>query len=92
VIKTRIQDVLQEKMKSGRNEFILEGEGDFHDIVELAVLGMKSPDLRFRRVNAISKNDLKGSILLLASENPSVPSFAQNHINLIDEINRDGKN
>ncbi|MCG3204435.1 MAG: hypothetical protein KCHDKBKB_01150 [Elusimicrobia bacterium] len=86
LIKLRIQNVLQEKLKEGSAQFVLEGEGDFHDIVEMAVRGMKRPEVQLRRVRSVSKSDLKDAILLTAKKNSSIPAFVEEHINLVDAI------
>lgn len=88
VIKTRIQSVLQEELKNGPAEFVMLGEGDFHDIVELAVRGMKNTQVHFRRADVISAADLKDkSVVLLAAKDVAVPPFVKNHINLLDAVN-----
>ncbi len=88
IIKAHIQVVLRTAMEKNRREFVMLGDGDFHDIVELAIRGMKSDSLDFRRVPVISPVDLKeGTVVLLADKKTVVPPFVKNHINLLDEVN-----
>jgi DNA-binding MarR family transcriptional regulator len=83
-VKKKIQDVVSEYYEKGEKNFIILGEGEFADIVEISLRDMGKGDLRYRRLRTPEEINSKNSIVLLADRN--IQKRNNRYLNILETI------
>ncbi len=87
LLKEKIQDVFSKEVARGTREFILLGQGDWQDLVELALRRFSGESLHLTRVNSLKEvPSLPHAVILYASEDTKLPSNGIPNINLLEAL------
>jgi len=71
-MKRRIQHLVLMEYKKGKTHFIILGEGELADIVELSLKGLNKSELEYRRVSRLEDMNGSKAVILLAESKPEL--------------------
>ena len=76
-MKKKIQRLILMEYKKGKTHFVILGEGELADIVELSLKGLNKSELEYRRISRLE--DINGSkaVILLAESKPELRTSAK---------------
>lgn len=85
-MKARVQSIILEEYVKGGREFVILGEGELADIVELSIKGLSMGDLKYRRVRSEREIGEKDVVVLVAKENARKIPGVKQWVNVQDKI------
>jgi len=68
-LKEKIQDIVLDYYHKGERNFIIVGEGELADIIEISLRDMGREDFQYLRVRTPGEVNSKNSIILLTNRN-----------------------
>ncbi len=76
-MKKKIQHLILMEYEQGKTHFVILGEGELADILELSLKGLNESELEYRRVSKLE--DINGSkaVILLAESKPGLRTSAK---------------
>jgi len=83
-LKEKIQDIILEYYERGERNFVILGEGEFADIVEMSLRNMGKDDLRYWRARTLEEVNNRDSIILLGEKN--VQKGNNRYLNILEAI------
>jgi len=69
-MKRKIQEIILKEYESGQREFIILGNGELADIVEISLRSLNKPDIRYKRVSREEEIDSKEATVLAVNPKP----------------------
>lgn len=87
-MKEKIQTLILEEYSKGRKNFVILGDGELADIVEISFKDLHLPDLNYRRVKEQKVMPGKNWTVLSTNESYSKPLQIKNYINIIDILSK----
>jgi len=83
-LKEKIQDIVLEYYHKGERNFIIVGEGELADIIEISLRDMEREDFQYLRVRTPGEVNSKNSIMLLAEKN--IQKRNSRYVNILEVI------
>jgi len=74
-MKKKIQELISMEYKKGRTYFIVLGDGELADIVELSLERLDKSDLVYRRVSRLEEIKDDKAVILLANSKPQIKTY-----------------
>ena len=71
-MKEKIQELISMEYKKGRTYFIIPGDGELADVVELSLESLGTSDLVYRRVSRLGEVKSNKAVILLAKSKPQI--------------------
>jgi DNA-binding MarR family transcriptional regulator len=85
-VKEKIQDTVLEYYEKGEKNFIILGDGELADIVEISLRNMGKKDLQYSRARTPEEVSCKDSIILLVDGN--IRKRNNRYLNILEAISR----
>ena len=71
-MKKKIQRLILMEYKQGKTHFVILGEGELADIVELSLKGLNKSELEYRRISRLEDINSNNAVVLLAESKPEL--------------------
>jgi len=71
-MKRKIQRLILMEYKKGKTHFVILGEGELADIVELSLKGLSKGELEYRRISRLEDINSNNAVVLLAESKPEL--------------------
>ena len=71
-MKKKIQRLVLMEYKKGKTHFVILGEGELADIVELSLKGLNKSELEYRRISRLEDINSNNAVVLLAESKPEL--------------------
>ena len=71
-MKKKIQHLILMEYKEGKTRFVILGDGELADIVELSLKGLNKSELEYRRVSRLEDINSSNAVVLLAESKPEL--------------------
>ena len=71
-MKKKIQRLILMEYEQGKTHFVILGEGELADIVELSLKGLNKSELEYRRVSRLEDINSNNAVVLLAESKPEL--------------------
>lgn len=85
-MKEKIQSLILAQYSKGARNFIILGEGELADIVEMSFRGFPFDDVRYRRVKRGRQTEKRGWVVLAAEEKYRNNFKSKHWIDVLDEL------
>jgi len=88
-MKRKIQALVLEEYSKGKRDFVILGNGELADIVEMSLKDLPLDELRYRKVKeqkSISRISQENCVVLSTSEKYNKMSEVKNYINVIEKL------
>lgn len=71
-MKKKIQRLVLVEYEQGKTHFVILGEGELADIVELSLKGLNKSELEYRRISRLEDINSNNAVVLLAESKPEL--------------------
>ncbi len=71
-MKEKIQELISIEYEKGKTYFIILGDGELADIIELSLESLGKSDLEYRRVSRLEEIKNNKAVILLAKSKPQI--------------------
>jgi len=88
-MKRKIQALVLEEYSKGKRDFVILGNGELADIVEMSLKDLPLDEVRYRKVKeqkSISRISQENCVVLSTSEKYNKMSEVKNYINVIEKL------
>ncbi|MCD6574168.1 winged helix-turn-helix transcriptional regulator [Candidatus Aerophobetes bacterium] len=87
-MKRKIQSLILAEYAKGARNFIILGNGELADIVEISLKSLSFKDIKYKRTNNKERIPVKKCVVLLTEEKYQKLPEAKNWIDIIEKISR----
>jgi len=74
-IKAEVQELVLQEYHKGKTEFIIFGDGELADIIELSLKNLDKSNLKYRRASRVQEISSNNAVILLAQTEPKLTTL-----------------